>query len=29
MIQKNEIITMANRLSLNLDTVEKDYTLDW
>jgi len=29
MIDKNEIITMANGLSLNLDTVEKDYVLNW
>lgn len=29
MIQKDEIITMATRLSLSPDTVEKDYTLGW
>lgn len=29
MIEKNEIIDMANRLSLQLDTVEKDYVLGW
>ena len=29
MIEKNEIIAMANNLSLNPDTVEKDYVLSW
>ncbi len=29
MIEKNEIITMANNLSLSPDTVEKDYVLSW
>lgn len=29
MIEKNEIIAMANCLSLNPDTVEKDYVLSW
>ena len=29
MIEKNEIIAMANGLSLNPDTVEKDYVLSW
>lgn len=29
MIEKSEIITMANSLSLSLDTVEKDYVLSW
>src|SRR3990167_1793252 len=29
MIDRNEIIMMANALSLNIDTVEKDYVLSW
>ncbi len=29
MIPKNEIITMATRLSLSPDTIEKDYVLGW
>ncbi len=29
MIEKNEVITMANGLSLSPDTVEKDYVLSW
>ena len=29
MIEKSEIITLANGLSLGLDTVEKDYVLGW
>lgn len=29
MIEKSEIITMANSLSLSPDTVEKDYVLSW
>lgn len=29
MIEKNEIITMANGLSLSPDTIEKDYVLSW
>ena len=29
MIEKNEVIAMANGLSLSPDTVEKDYVLSW
>jgi predicted nucleotidyltransferase component of viral defense system len=29
MIEKNEIISIARNLSLNIDTVEKDYILGW
>lgn len=29
MIEKNEVTAMANGLSLNLDTIEKDYVLGW
>jgi predicted nucleotidyltransferase component of viral defense system len=28
-IEKNEVTAMANGLSLNLDTIEKDYVLGW
>jgi len=29
MIDKNEIIMLAKGLSLSLDTIEKDYVLNW
>ena len=29
MIEKNEIFRMANALSLNPNTIEKDYVIGW